>query len=408
MKENQDIIEFKSAENVGLYLEELLDEIKKEEGKKILDKVFNLSVDMLCIIDADKCFHKISKSLKRTLGYSMEKLLSSPVTDLIVDEDRESTFRMLNSLQKEDSSKVFENRYRCKNGTIKWFSWCAVSNKSDGQIYAIARDITSQKKTEETLQTCAGEILKLTTEKDNDLLYTGAMQKTLVSYTNNIANLFSNSFVFQTQKDIVSKDFCWTGQSGDKIFIAVGDSNTSEHAGAVIGILCTNALNRALYDFEITETSLLVDKVRELVFESLKEIENHPGDEVNISLCCINKRTCVLEWSGANNQLLYVHNGIMEEMIGNKHSVICMENTIPFTKHKMFLSKGDIVYIFSNGFVEHGDRGKKIAYKEFKKNLIKISPLSLDIQKENLRKQFEIWKGDCDQTDDALVIAVRL
>ncbi|MGZ4035429.1 MAG: PP2C family protein-serine/threonine phosphatase, partial [Bacteroidia bacterium] len=170
-----------------------------------------------------------------------------------------------------------------------------------------------------------------------------------------------------------------------------------------------SALNRVMHEFNIEDTGKMLDKTRELMMETYK---NPFGKEfgINISLCCINKHTCVLEWSGANNNLFYVHHGIMEEMSGNKKTVGNHDCPLPFTTHKMYLSKGDMIYLFTDGFAkqEGGENGERLMNKRFQDMLIKVAPLGAESQKEILQKKFGAWKEGYELTDDVLLIGLRL
>ena len=133
-------------------------------------------------------------------------------------------------------------------------------------------------------------------------------------------------------------------------------------------------------------------------------------DGMDISLCSINKATNELEWSGANNPLLYVQKDEMKEIEGDKQPIGKHENSKPFITHKLKLYKGNTIYMFSDGYSDQfgGEKGKKFMYKHFKEKLMKLSNLSMHGQKERLNKTFEEWKGGLEQVDDMMVVGIRL
>ena len=123
---------------------------KLEESLKAADKFFNMSLDMMII--ASGKFIKINPSVTKTLGYTEEELLSKPFLDFVYPDDIEITLNEVAKLQKGALTINFENRYRCKDGSLKWILWSTSPDVSTGLLYAVARDITKQKENEESLK----------------------------------------------------------------------------------------------------------------------------------------------------------------------------------------------------------------------------------------------------------------
>lgn len=123
---------------------------KMEESSKAADKFFDMSLDMM-IIASDK-FIKINPSVTKILGYSQEELLSKPFLDFVYPEDIEITLNEVKKLQTGALTINFENRYICKDGSLKWILWSTSPDPSTGLLYAVAKDITKQKENEESLK----------------------------------------------------------------------------------------------------------------------------------------------------------------------------------------------------------------------------------------------------------------
>lgn len=107
-------------------------------------KLFNLSLDMLCVADFDGYFRVINSAFENTLGYSRQVLLETPFIDFVHPDDRVKT-REASAITKREPVSYFENRYRCKDGSFKWLAWTAVPVAEEGLVYAVARDISKQK-----------------------------------------------------------------------------------------------------------------------------------------------------------------------------------------------------------------------------------------------------------------------
>ena len=109
-----------------------------------IDLFFSLGLDMLYIVGTDGYFKRLNKAFVDTLGYSHEDLCARPLTDFIHPEDIAPTLQAI-ATQKNGGSSVsgFENRYRRKDGTYRWFEW--KSSPVGELIYASARDITENR-----------------------------------------------------------------------------------------------------------------------------------------------------------------------------------------------------------------------------------------------------------------------
>lgn len=131
---------------------------KYKEAKKERDRLFNFSIDMLCIAEFNGYFKESNPSWKKTLGWTREELQSKPYLDFVHPEDRESTINAAKGLKEGKTIITFENRYLCKDGSYKWISWNSFPLIEENLIFAVARDITEQKRAEEELRRVYDEL----------------------------------------------------------------------------------------------------------------------------------------------------------------------------------------------------------------------------------------------------------
>jgi PAS domain S-box-containing protein len=130
----------------------LIQELKSEKSSITNFEYFvNESPDLVCIADSNAYFKIINDSFVKVLGYSREELLSRPFIEFIHKDDLEKTFDEVKLLSKNNSTVDFENRYVKKNGDLIYLSWRANLNASNNLIYAIARDMTEFRTTQEKL-----------------------------------------------------------------------------------------------------------------------------------------------------------------------------------------------------------------------------------------------------------------
>jgi diguanylate cyclase (GGDEF)-like protein/PAS domain S-box-containing protein len=117
----------------------------EDEDLRDIQALFEHSLDLICVIGQDGYFKRLNRAFTETLGWPAEHLRSGPIIDFIHEADRPATQEALASLGRGESLVGLENRWRCADGTFRWLQWKAVP--SQGLIYAIARDITDQRRT---------------------------------------------------------------------------------------------------------------------------------------------------------------------------------------------------------------------------------------------------------------------
>ena len=111
-------------------------------------RFFELSQQMLCVAGFDGYFKKLNSAWEKTLGYTKEELLAKPFIEFVHIDDRKMTLREAEKLQHGIDVDAFENRYVCKDGSVRWFLWSTVSVQDKQLVYGSVRDITDRKKTE--------------------------------------------------------------------------------------------------------------------------------------------------------------------------------------------------------------------------------------------------------------------
>ncbi|MGZ3932715.1 MAG: PP2C family protein-serine/threonine phosphatase [Bacteroidia bacterium] len=244
----------------------------------------------------------------------------------------------------------------------------------------------------------------------DSITYAKRLQEAILPPLAEISHHLPNSFVLYKPKDIVAGDFYFAEHRGDHFFIAAADCTGHGVPGAMVSVVCSNALNRAVMEFGITEPGEILDKVKELILETFKRSHNDVKDGMDISLCAFNLKNTQVKWSGANNPLWYIQNGEMKELTADKQPVGKHDFYKPFTTHTLNLSKGDVIYLFTDGYADQfgGPKGKKFKYKQLNELLMAASHESLERQRELLNRAFEEWRGIHEQIDDVCIIGIKL
>lgn len=153
------------------------------------DRFFTLSLDMLCIAGFDGHFRRLNPSFEKVLGYSNTELMAHSFKDWIHPEDWPATEAVLSKLWEGGLVINFENRYRHQDGTYRWFSWMASATPETELIYAIARDITEQKRTEEQLRESEARF-RMVAQATNDAVWDWNLASNQVFWNEAIQTLF--------------------------------------------------------------------------------------------------------------------------------------------------------------------------------------------------------------------------
>ncbi|NUM49649.1 MAG: SpoIIE family protein phosphatase [Flavobacteriales bacterium] len=223
-------------------------------------------------------------------------------------------------------------------------------------------------------------------------------------------------FVLYNPKDIISGDFYWMDKLGNTLFFAAADCTGHGVPGAMVSVVCSNALNKTVVELGISEPGCILDMVRKIVVQTFEKSDKNVKDGMDISLCKLDiseKNFCTLQWAGANNPLWIIRNANHNEICEikpDKQPIGKVENPTSFTTHTLELHKGDAIFIFTDGFADQfgGEKGKKFMYKSLKNLLLSFQDKGMNEQKRILKQEFDNWKGSNEQVDDVCVIGVRV
>ena len=229
-----------------------------------------------------------------------------------------------------------------------------------------------------------------------------------------LQDVLPKSFILFRPKDVVSGDYYWVYKTpNNNIYFTVADCTGHGVPGAFMSMIGTSLLNENIIEKKVNNPGEVLDNMREKIIDSLndKNSSRETRDGMDIALCKINFEKLTLEYAGANNPLVHIRNGEINHIKANYQPVaLTVGEKKPFTNHKIKLKKGDMIYIYSDGYADQfgGEKGKKYMVTKFRKFLAYISPLDVKEQKKKLDQEFDSWKGEHDQIDDICVMGVRV
>lgn len=219
-------------------------------------------------------------------------------------------------------------------------------------------------------------------------------------------------FILNKPRDIVSGDYYWMAQKGNKTIIAAADCTGHGVPGAFMSLLGVSFLNEVINKMDEIYANNILDKLRESVINALNQAgtEGITKDGMDLALCVLDLNTYELQFAGANNPLYLIRNKELIETKADKMPIGLYDENKPFTNNLFQLQKDDAFYIFSDGYPDQfgGPSGKKFMYKKMKELLVNIQDEKMSDQQKILEKTIEDWQGDLFQVDDMLIIGVKV
>ena len=221
---------------------------------------------------------------------------------------------------------------------------------------------------------------------------------------------YPDTFILFKPKDIVSGDFYWFTEVGDKEFFSAVDCTGHGVPGAFMSIIGHNSLTKIVREYGILEPGRILTQLNKELLETLQQRSDMGDvyDGMDLALVCYDKKGKYLEYSGAFNPLYLVRDGkSWRPKQKNFHRSLYLQNRSCISKPQdRYLRPGDTVYLFSDGYADQfgGELMKKFKYRNFKELILKIQSESMPQQRSILNHTIEKWRGDIEQLDDILVI----
>ncbi len=278
------------------------------------------------------------------------------------------------------------------------------------QVVLIDSDISVIKEAEQ-------QIAKKNKDIRNSILYASRIQKATLPSTRILLSYLPDSFILFLPRDIVSGDFYWSSKIGNKVFFAAADCTGHGVPGAFMSMLGITLLNETVSKLTGGEMypNIVLNNLREKLIHALRqsEEESSNNDGIAISLCMVEKGSDVLHFSGAENEMILVRKGEVidyhaDDMLISKP----VKEMKSFTNNEIKYQKDDMIYLFSDGYVDqfggHGARRKKFLIKRLRDLFAEINEKSTGEQKDILLETHLDWKGKNKQLDDVIIMGVRL
>lgn len=261
---------------------------------------------------------------------------------------------------------------------------------------------------------------KIVEEKNKEVLdsitYAQRIQNSILPQENELNKLL-NYFIYYQPKDIISGDFYFVKQVKSKLWFAVADCTGHGVPGSLVSMICSQKLSDAV---EQADTPAAVLKyVNREVKRTLQQdtMKDATRDGMDIALCCMEKSDVQniytqLQYAGANRPLWIIksNNALLETKPDKMAIGGFTDDTMDFTNHRYELNKNDIIYLFSDGYVDQpgGEKSKKLKISGFRNFIISIAHLSLQEQHKEAEIFIHKWMNKNEQIDDFCIMGVKV
>jgi len=299
------------------------------------------------------------------------------------------------------------------------------------------KEILEEKVTERTVELVKQK--EIVEEKNKDITdsinYARNIQQALLPGEEDFRNSFEKSLIVYKPRDIVSGDFYWLTTKNKRTFITAADSTGHGVPGAFMSMLGMAFLDQIVSKDASIDAAGVLNQMRQNVMSSLKQGEKGKSrDGMDMALSIIDWESNQFEFAGANNPLYIISkdtkkvdsaNGEdkeIEPVMNGENDYNLFEikpdkmpigyyiKTNDFTNHVIEIVKGDIIFMFSDGYADQfgGEEGKKFKYKKFKSLLLEMAHLPIEQQQLQIDNTFEEWKKGYEQLDDIIVVGIIL
>lgn len=250
---------------------------------------------------------------------------------------------------------------------------------------------------------------KKTKEIIASINYAERIQRASLPSNSLLEKSLRDGFIFFQPKDIVSGDFYWLEEKDDVIYFAVADCTGHGVPGALLSVLCSNSLSRAINEMGLTEPAKILDQTVILLEGFFSKSENQVQDGMDIALCRLEKKKNELQYAGANRPLYFFKNSEFNEIKADRQPIGKYDYRKNYTNHVLNLDAGDSLYLFSDGIVDQfgGENSKKFSSRRLKNLLESMKNKPMDDQKKLLTEEFQAWQGENESIDDVCVLGVR-
>jgi len=407
---------------------QLAQNAKLKRDNKSYQNIFQHTNDSLLLIDIiDGKILYCNLGAQQMLGYTLDQLLTKTIFDIHSREQLGRSSEVIATVYEKKGLIYTDLPFISATGEKIDVECSANVEDFAGKvvIFISARDIRERLRLQEQIKKQSTIIEEKNKDLIDSITYAKNIQEAILPSIASMQVSFPEMFVLYKPKDIVSGDFYWYNQVKSSTNTNLADSGESLHViavvdctghgvpGAFMSLVGYTLLNQTVTVPEINSPANVLDYMnKELVHMLNKKMDEIIiNDGMDMSVCAFNSKTMKLNYAGANHVMYHMRNGQVTSYDGDKQAIglQSQERLKLFTNHEVAIQKGDVVYMFSDGFEDQfgGENGKKYKSSRFREFIQSIHTAEMSKQKALLENEFITWKGKNEQLDDVLVMGIR-
>ena len=388
-----------------------------------MEKVFNTILErlnnLIVVANHQGAVQYVSPSVKSMLGFEPSELLGNGWWDYTKSNEDENTlfkdyiknqFDATENLGLKEVS--YERQLKTANGIDKWILW-NMSVGPDNSIISIGSDITKRKVAEKELEEKNIHLQKKNEDITDSIQYARKIQEAILPSVDAIARDLADAFVLYLPKDVVSGDFYWYYKKENKLFVAAVDCTGHGVPGALMSVVGNSILKDVIVKRGIENPHEILSALDNDVNNLFQKEDSYDvmSDGMDMALAVIDLETNILSFAGAMRPLWLVRDNEVIDVKGDRFPIgyfYGVEKS--FSTIEIQLEEEDQVYMFSDGYADQfgGENDKKFNRKKMKELLISINSMTGIEQQGFLDYALKNWRQEIEQTDDVLIIGLKI
>lgn len=382
----------------------------------VTDAILEKLNSLIVVVNPAGDVEYVSPSAKRILGFEPEQLVGDGWWNLTRDnvEDRQSIKALTLQQMKQEAlleTAPQERLLKTANGSERWILW----NTSKGPLntlVGIGHDITDRKKAELKLLEKNTELIQHNKDMLDSIQYASRIQEAILPDVQQIKNVFKDAFVFYQPKDVVSGDYYFFYQRGNKAFVVAVDCTGHGVPGALMSFIANGALKEVIIRKGIENPADILYALDDELYLALNKSKDGVVsiDGMDVAVGVFDFETQTFSYAGAFRPVLVVRDNELIELEASRYPIgFYADVKKVFTTQTIEVKQDDTFYFFTDGYCDQfgGEQKKKFNRKQFKELLLSAQDMEMDEQEAYLQYVLLNWRQDEPQVDDVLVMGIK-